>query len=84
MFLTPEELTELTDYKRPCDVIRWLKANKFDPSLIGANGWPKILRDVVRTRMGVEIARPAPSTEPEPTIVICRPRKATRSQGAST
>lgn len=29
MFLTTDELTELTGYKRPTSMIRWLRENQF-------------------------------------------------------
>lgn len=50
MFLTHEQLHQLTDYKRPSDQIRWLTEHgyRFD---IGASGRPKVLRSVVENRL---------------------------------
>lgn len=50
MFLTREELRDLTDYKRPSDQIRWLTEHgyRFD---VGASGRPKVLRSFVGNRL---------------------------------
>lgn len=51
MFLTREELRELTGLSRPSAQIRWLRANGFEV-LRRADGVPLILRDALTTRMG--------------------------------
>jgi hypothetical protein len=50
MFLTQQELHQLTDYKRPSDQIRWLTEHgyRFD---VGASGRPKVLRSVIENRL---------------------------------
>lgn len=60
MFLTPEEITALTDYKRPADQIRWLteRGYRFE---VGASGRPKVLRSVVEQRLGVSKSTHAPT-----------------------
>ena len=51
MFLTREEIAELTDYKRSADQIRCLRDHgyRFD---VGASGRPKVLRSVIEQRLG--------------------------------
>jgi len=51
MFLSPDELTELTDYKHPAKQIRWLCEHgyRFD---VGASGRPKVLRSEIERRLG--------------------------------
>lgn len=50
MFLSRDELHELTDYKRPAEQIRWLtkRGYRFE---VGASGRPKVLRATVETRL---------------------------------
>ena len=50
MLLSPEELLELTDYRRAADQIRWLTDHgwKFE---VGATGRPKVLRAEAERRM---------------------------------
>lgn len=50
LFLTSEELRELTDLKMARAQIRWLK-NHFYPFEIGASGKPKVLRSLVIERL---------------------------------
>jgi hypothetical protein len=57
MFLTPEELHALTDYKRPCDQMRWLREHGY-PFEIGASGRPKVLRRIVEQRYEARPASP--------------------------
>ncbi|QEY70460.1 DUF4224 domain-containing protein [Pseudomonas denitrificans (nom. rej.)] len=51
MFMTPEEVADLTGRTRASAQIRWL-----DEHLLGyvldANGRPKVLREVVLSRLG--------------------------------
>lgn len=51
MFMTPDEVADMTGYLRPKDQVRWLQAEKFG-YLIGADGKPKVLRQVVLARLG--------------------------------
>ncbi|SDH41386.1 DUF4224 domain-containing protein [Propionivibrio dicarboxylicus] len=66
MFLTPEELADLTDY----DVgqwsrqRRWLDRNGY-PFELSAAGRPKVLRAYVEKRLGLTTAKAAAQTEPD-------------------
>lgn len=51
MFLTQEEVKELTGYTYPSKQIAWLTAEKFG-FVVGGDGHPKVLRDVVLSRLG--------------------------------
>lgn len=51
MFLTEEEVAELTGYKRARDQVRWLERERFG-FVIDGNGRPKVLREVVMARLG--------------------------------
>ena len=51
MFLTPEEVADLTGYQKPSAQMRWLTAEKFG-FVVGGDGHPKVLRDVVLSRLG--------------------------------
>ena len=60
MFLTPEEVAALTGYQKPSAQIRWLSAERFG-YVIGGDGHPKVLRDVVLSRLGaVKTSRKEP------------------------
>ena len=50
MFLTEEEVSELTGYKRARDQVRWLERERFG-FVIDGNGRPKVLREVVLARL---------------------------------
>lgn len=51
MFLSREELAELTGYQKPSAQQRWLKAEKFG-FLVDSDGHPKVLKDLVIARLG--------------------------------
>ena len=51
MFLTEDEVAELTGYKRARDQVRWLERERFG-FVIDGNGRPKVLREVVLARLG--------------------------------
>ncbi len=51
MFLTEEEVAELTGYKRARDQVRWLERERFG-FVIDGSGRPKVLREVVLARLG--------------------------------
>lgn len=50
MFLTTDELTELTGYKRPTSMIRWLRENQF-VFTVAADGYPRVLSEHVQARL---------------------------------
>lgn len=51
LFLTDEELQELTDCPRKREQIEWLKARRY-PFEVTAKGRPVVLRSVVLDRLG--------------------------------
>ena len=53
MFLTEEELKDLTGYQRPKAIMRWLKEHGYRFE-VSAYGWPKVLRDAVCARLGIQ------------------------------
>lgn len=61
MFLTAEELADLTGLKRPSAQLQWLRLRGW-PVESDAKGRPRVLRSVVEARLG-GISAPA-KTEP--------------------
>ncbi len=53
MFLNRNELQEMTGYKRPTAMRRWLGDNGFDYA-IAADGYPRVLRAAVTKKLGGE------------------------------
>ncbi len=51
MFLNLNELEEITGYKRPNAMRRWLGENGFNYA-IAADGYPRVLRAAVTKRLG--------------------------------
>ena len=51
MFLTPDELHQLTGYKGRTAQTKWLVENSW-PFIVGGDGNPKLLRVVVLARLG--------------------------------
>jgi hypothetical protein len=60
MFMTFEELVELTGWRMPGKQLDWLKARHwvFETN---ARGWPKVLRKYAEARLGAATARKAAS-----------------------
>lgn len=56
MFLTPDEVADMTGYTKPSAQIRWLNAERFG-YVVSSNGTPKVLRAVVVGRLGGEHSR---------------------------
>lgn len=52
--LTSEELEVLSGYRKPTAQSRWLKQNDF-PFVLGGDGRPKVLRQVVEARLGGKV-----------------------------
>ena len=50
MFLSQDEVAELTGYTRPSAQIKWLKEQGFG-YVVGGDGVPKVLREVVLSRL---------------------------------
>ncbi|EJN33282.1 TPA: DUF4224 domain-containing protein [Pseudomonas putida] len=59
MFMTPDEVADMTGYLRPKDQVRWLEDWKFG-YVIGADGKPKVLRQVVLARLGGQAEKKGP------------------------
>ncbi|MFO3723976.1 DUF4224 domain-containing protein [Pseudomonas sp. HLMP] len=59
MFMTPDEVADMTGYLRPKDQVRWLEKWKFG-YVIGADGKPKVLRQVVLARLGGHAEKKGP------------------------
>jgi hypothetical protein len=51
MFMTDEELAELTGFTRHSKQIDWLKKTRI-PHLVGGDGKPKVVRDTVMALLG--------------------------------
>lgn len=51
--LTSDEVMDLSGYSKPSAQNRWLEQNGL-PFLIGGDGRPKVLRNVVERRLGAE------------------------------
>ncbi len=49
--LNAAEVAELTGYQKPKAQLRWLEREGF-PFLVGGDGRPKVLRDIVVRRLG--------------------------------
>lgn len=69
LVLTPEELVELTGYKKIADQILWLKANKFT-FLLGRASTPRVDRTHYLIRMG---GKPRPASHDEPNWAALAP-----------
>ncbi len=53
MFLTPDEVADMTGYTKQSAQIRWLTAERFG-FVVSSSGAPKVLRAVVVSRLGSE------------------------------
>jgi len=63
LFLSSQELTDLTDYKIPKAQIRWLDKNNY-PYEIAASGKPKVLREYVMRKLMTISLSSTPTNEP--------------------
>ena len=61
--LSAAEVAELTGYQKPNAQFKWLEREGF-PFLIGGDGRPKVLRELVVRRLGGS-AHVKPRTEPQ-------------------
>nr|WP_298118246.1 DUF4224 domain-containing protein [uncultured Pseudomonas sp.] len=69
MFLTADEVAELTGYQKPSAQIRWLEAERFG-FVVGGDGVPKVLREVVLSRLGMST-----KTKKEPRLRLTGPKR---------
>lgn len=60
MFLTPDELHDLTGYKQPARQFRWLERNGYKQQR-AANGRPIVLRSHIEQRLSDVSSKPAVS-----------------------
>ncbi|MHA6195572.1 DUF4224 domain-containing protein [Pseudomonas wadenswilerensis] len=51
MFMTADEVADMTGYVRPKEQVRWLEAERFG-YVLDSDGKPKVLRQVVIARLG--------------------------------
>lgn len=51
MFMTKDEVAQLTGRARPKEQTQWLESQRFG-FVVGADGKPKVLREVVLARLG--------------------------------
>jgi len=64
LFLTQNELADLTERKRKGEQIAWLKANGY-LFAIGANGHARVLRDHMQARLcGISVETAPAASEP--------------------
>lgn len=56
MFLTPDEVSDMTGYTKTSYQMRWLNAERFG-YVLDKDGQPKVLRAVVLGRLGGEHSR---------------------------
>ena len=56
MFLTPDEVADMTGYTKTRYQIQWLNAERFG-YVVSSKGEPKVLRAVVVGRLGGEHSR---------------------------
>ena len=59
LFLSRDELVELTDRQKSDAQIRWLKRNRV-PFVTSEDGKPKVLRSVLVARLGGIVENPEP------------------------
>lgn len=64
LFLTRDELMDLTERKQRAKVAEWLTENgyRFD---VAADGWPKVLRSVLESRLSPHRKRQPTRHEPD-------------------
>lgn len=63
IFLTQEEIRELTDLKIPKAQMRWLQKNSY-PFEVAASGKPKVLREYVMSKLMTISFTTTPTNEP--------------------
>lgn len=75
LFLTPDELVELTGYSMPRSQRKWLDANGYLYA-VNANNQPKVARDYLLSRLGVVVAgarNADPVATPRPNFAALKP-----------
>lgn len=74
MFLTRDELRELTGRHQRGKVAAWLRENGYRFEL-AADGWPRVLSAAVEARL-MPAARQRKPTEPDFSVYAASPKKA--------
>lgn len=64
MFLTKDELSELTDLKMPSAQCKWLADHGY-PYDKSASGKPKVLRSYIESRLGQQVQATQNLNEPD-------------------
>lgn len=64
MFLTADDIRELTGYKMPSAQKRWLDKAGWE-YVVSGFGRPKVLRAYAEQRLGLATAKPSAHTEPD-------------------
>lgn len=75
LFLTPDELVELTGYSARHSQRKWLDANGYRYA-VNANNQPKVARDYLLSRLGVVVAAAGnadPAATPRPNFAALKP-----------
>lgn len=74
MLLTPEEVADLTGYRKHSAQIRWLDAQQI-PYLVGGDGRAKVLRAPLVERLGGSVAQPCTRQEPQLRLDSVKPKR---------
>ena len=74
MLLTPEEVADLTGYRKPSAQIHWLEAQQI-PYLVGGDGRPKVLRSLLIERLGGPLIQPSRRQEPQLRLDSASPKR---------
>ena len=59
MFMTRDELVEMTGARRSSSICQWLKDQKL-PFRLGRDNWPRVLRSVVLIHFGDSLDKKEP------------------------
>lgn len=62
MILTHAELSELSGYRRPAAVRRWLERQRI-PFIVGGDGWPRVAEKTIMERLGFKQSTPKPEPQ---------------------
>ncbi len=77
MFLSSEEIINLTGRTRPTAQIRWLRANGFE-TLQRADGLPLVLRSAIENRMSYTLRRQQKESQPNWSTLNATPTHTSR------
>ena len=83
LLITPDELADLTDYKRAASQVGWLRERGI-PFDVGASGRPKVLRSVILTRLGVDQQIPDPAVTAPNVVSLQKAVERRRQRGKAS